>query len=1800
MSNTKKILCKESIDFLEKYLNNAAPTGYEVAGQKIWMDYLKPFVDDFITDSYGTAVGVINPDAPYKVVIEGHADEIAWYVNYITPEGLIYVIRNGGSDHQIAPSKMVDIHTEKGIVKGVFGWPAIHTRFKGGEKETAPKVDNLFIDVGCKTKEEVLELGIHVGSVITYPDKFTTLNERYFVCRALDNRMGGFMIAQVARLLKENKKELPFGLYIVNSVQEEIGLRGAEMITQTIKPNVAIVTDVCHDTTTPMIDKKTEGETVCGGGPVISYAPAIQHNVRELILNTAKEENITVQKLASSRMTANVEQQFITGTVNDTGGNPLPGVTVLVKGTQNAVQTDFDGNYRIKASNGDVLVFSYVGMTSKEVNVTKTNIDVTLQEETSSLDEVVVTALGIKREAKALGHSVTQVKGDELNKVIDVNPMNALQGKVAGVNITGNATGAAGSTRIVIRGNTSLTGNNQPLYVIDGIPMGNDNNGSAGMWGGSDGGDGISSLNPNEIASISVLKGAAAAALYGSRASGGVILITTKTGKGKSKGLGVEYSSTFFVDRVNTSLQDFQTTYGHGIKGRKPISKDEAFKNAFSSWGAKLDGSSAINWDGKERPYKYVGNNADKFYRTGTTLINSIAVSNANESMNYRLSATKTINKDVLPFSNVDRNMFGLNVGGSLGKKITVNASIKYNIERTNNRPRLSDTPGNANYSVLALPANVDVTSQKPGIGDDKKELRTNDNTYVQNPYWATEHFKNFDERHRVIASSSVRYGIYKGLYIFGRAGTDHYTRNATSIEPWGTAFNPRGQMNEQERNFTQTDMDLMLGYDGTIASNFAVKSLIGGSQNYIKREIINASGSEFIIPSLQDVKNTVNQSTGYGFSERAINGLYGSLELSYNEYAYLTVTARKDWFSTLSRKGKTSPNDQLYYSANTSFLVSEMIKMPDIINLVKIRGGYSQIAGGARDPYNLSLNYRIYGQGHQGQPLGEILGSNVPNQDLKPYLIDEVEFGLDVRLFQNRVRLDVAYYNKKTTNDIVNVAASKASGYSGSVANLGEITNKGYEILLNLRPIQTRDFTWDAIFNYTYNEGKVVKTNDEDSPISLGEARSRNVQIRHIPGEPYGVIWGRGYERNKDGKIIYELGNDGSVRAKVGKYKILGQGVAPINLGITNNFKYKRFSLSVVMDGKFGGQIYSGTNAGAIGRGQHKKTLEGRERDEARGKRLKKISGVYISNVDNDGDGEPDKELVGDEEKNITVERDFERTLDPKTEQLQNYWARESQIAEATVYDADFLRLRQIRLGASENIDPESGYNTGNAQGLEYYGVPSRRSYGLRFEEMNVNPTAAAQIGAKYKFTSLLLQTSGRRYESWRANLIYQSTMVQHLAATATYWSGDKYFRRFDYAASLFDAYYPSAVKNVQDIIQQLVKEENPDEMLAIAKIMRVVIFQRLTDLYGDIPYSEAGKGFMGILKPKYDKQSDIYPAMLKDLEDAGKVLSAASGTSAYGDADIMFKGDLGKWKRYCYSMMLRLGMRLSKVDPAMAVNWTTKAIAGGVMTSNADIAYIQHTNGPEGINKNGNGEVFTADNNARMSKTFIDALQGDPRLTVLASLPEKDKDKKTRTKAQRLDPTKQKGLPNGTDSEKLKSDYGDDMMQFSEPNRLLITGEDAPMFFQTYAEVCFMLAEIATLKGDSAKAKTEYDKGVTAAMKQLSIYGDGGNISDADITKYLTTTKPYDDSKGEEMINTQYWIVTFLNEYESFSNWRRTGFPNLTPVKYPGNMTEGTIPRRLLYPVSEQTENKENYDAATNGNKENTLTKRVWWDKE
>jgi hypothetical protein len=477
---------------------------------------------------------------------------------------------------------------------------------------------------------------------------------------------------------------------------------------------------------------------------------------------------------------------------------------------------------------------------------------------------------------------------------------------------------------------------------------------------------------------------------------------------------------------------------------------------------------------------------------------------------------------------------------------------------------------------------------------------------------------------------------------------------------------------------------------------------------------------------------------------------------------------------------------------------------------------------------------------------------------------------------------------------------------------------------------------------------------------------------------------------------------------------------------------------------------------------------------------------------------------------------------------------------------------------------------------------VLSSCEFGDGFEEMNVDPNKASQLDVSNKFANAVLNTSGSRYENWRASLIYQSTMIQHLSSTASYWSGDKYFRSDQYANALWDRYYPTNIKQIEDIKAQLTSEGNSGSEMGMTRILRVFAFTRLTDLHGDIPYSEAGQGYTnGILKPKYDAQQDIYMDMLKELEEA---VAQIGSSTTMGSSDLIFQGNTVKWKAWGNSMMLRLAMRLTKADSATAKAWAEKAVAAGTMTSNDHIAMVQHTDGPASINKNGHGEVWQADGNARMSKTFMDWMSGDPRLTVLAQ----------RTSDGSNAVADLIGMPNGSDGNSV----ADSSIYASLHDNL--KGTDVPMVFHSYAEVRLLKAEMAfrgwSVPGD---AKTHYEAGVKAAMQMLgTIYPKTVAITDAQVADYLAA-KPYDAAKGWEMISEQYWAATLLNEYESYNNWRRTGYPTLTPINYDGNVTGGTIPRRLIYPVSEQATNGENYGAAVARQGADNFTTRIWWDK-
>ena len=1006
------------------------------------------------------------------------------------------------------------------------------------------------------------------------------------------------------------------------------------------------------------------------------------------------------------------QSSSVSGTVSDDAGSPLPGVNVVEKGTSNGTSTDFDGNYTIDAANNAILVFSSMGYEVKEVAINgQSTINTILAEDASQLDEVVVTALGIKKETKALGYSLTEVDGDEIATIKTTNAINSLQGKIAGVNISQNSTGAAGSSRVVIRGSSSLSGQNQPLYVVDGIPISNGNNGSASLWGGSDGGDGISSINPDDIQSISVLKGGAASALYGSRASGGVVIITTKSGKDQ-QGFGVDYNSQITFDAVNTNLQDYQTEYGQGLLGAKPANTSGALEAGFNSWGQRFDGTSVPQWDGESRPYSLTGNNIDKFYRTGTTFINTVALSSASENLSYRMSVSNLDNEDVLPNAGFNRKSFSLNTTAVLAKKLTNTVNAKYIIEKVQNRPRLSDSPGNANFSVGLLPGNLNVTDLQPAADADGQERQFTDNVFVTNPYFSAFNFRNNDARNRIIASSTLRYEFTDWLSITLRAGIDNDVIKRTEVTPFGTGFQPLGSIQESVRRTNQVDADIIVAAQKDITEKFAISAIAGGNQNHLKFENLILGGGEFIVPGLEDIGNTVTQSRSRTFNERKIGSVYGSLEFSYDRWAYITFTGRNDWFSTLSFPGKTTPNDDFYPSVNASFVLSDAFAMPAFINFLKLRGGYSQVAGGAQDAYTLALTYQIFGNPVNGQPTGNISNNNVPNADLVAFNKNESEIGLDLRMFGNRLSFDLAYYNNETTNDIVNVATSSFSGFTGASANLGEVSNEGFEFLVSGKPIRTENFSWDVSVNGAYNESLVVATDDVDSDVNLDEPRTRNVRITHRVGERYGTIVGVSYERDENGVIKYDIDAEGVPRAVEGERKILGEGVPPLTLGFTNSFIYKNFNLNFLIDGKFGGQIFSGTNTLLYGNGLHKKTLEGRE------------SGLTVSGIDN------------------ATDQPFTTTVAP--ENLQTYWQEIDDIAEEFVEDSDYIKFRQMSIGYSmpkkalekvfltnvnisiiasnlfyisrsiDNIDPESAYNVGNSQGLEYFGIPASRNYGM------------------------------------------------------------------------------------------------------------------------------------------------------------------------------------------------------------------------------------------------------------------------------------------------------------------------------------------------------------------------------------------------------------------------------------------------------------------------------------------------------
>ncbi len=1022
-------------------------------------------------------------------------------------------------------------------------------------------------------------------------------------------------------------------------------------------------------------------------------------------------------------------QHVVTGKVVDaTTGEALIGVNIVEMGTQNGTTSDVDGNFRLAVtSSTSQLVFSYVGFVRKTVPIEGNNtLVVEMDADTRVLDDVVVTAFGIERKERALGYSVGQVSGDELAEVRDVNVVNALAGKVAGVLVSKPATGASGSSRVIIRGISTIDAGdaNQPLYVVDGVPIDNTTISSAGMWGGVDGGDGISGVNPDDIESMTVLKGGAAAALYGSRALNGVIVITTKRGT-RGAGLGVEFNSNTTFESVLVST-DFQETYGQGTRGEAPTSAEGAIATNTVAWGEKMNGQMVVNWDGVQRPYQSAGDNLGRFYDRGLTTTNTLALTTGTDNTTLRMSGSWLANDGITPSSGLSRGTFTLNGTARLGTKLTADAKLNFIREKVDNRPRLSDSPGNPNFSVFMLAPNVDVKTMRcPADAPDCKklgatasgvELHPFESPYAQNPYWAATAFTQKDEERRIIGVTSLAYAFTDWLSLQGRFGGDTYTLRRTNIEPYGTAYTPRGSQTEESYDITELNTDFLLSLNRKVTPDLGLVANFGGNIQYSENESLTlGGGGGFNIPNLEVVTNQSTSSTGYNLIHKQVNSLYTQAEFAFKNYLFLTATGRNDWSSTLPKDN----NSYFYPSVSASFVFTDAFGgMPAWLDYGKLRAAYANV-GGDTYAYRLRLTYGLNGTSHLGHPRGGIAQGEIPLAGLKPYSSDEYEAGIDLRGLRNRIGLDFTYYSRETTNQILPISISGTSGFGGRVINVGAITNKGVEALLSTTPLLTQNIRWDVNFNFARNRNEVVSLLGENDVVRLGESRNQGNYVTAEVGKPFGVIRGNGYRLDDQGRRVFDA--DG-LPVRTPEAKELGNAMPDWNGGLSTSFRYRRFTLSGLIDMRFGGDFYSALNANAYGNGLHKETLPGREGGIVG-------EGVALATCTENADGT----LTGCQPNTVRAD-------------AQDYYGRiAGQIGEQFVYDASFVKLRELQLayrvptnlfGRSPiqdmtvsivgrnlwlihsnvpNLDPESSFRNDSAGiGLELAGVPQTRSIGF------------------------------------------------------------------------------------------------------------------------------------------------------------------------------------------------------------------------------------------------------------------------------------------------------------------------------------------------------------------------------------------------------------------------------------------------------------------------------------------------------
>lgn len=1014
---------------------------------------------------------------------------------------------------------------------------------------------------------------------------------------------------------------------------------------------------------------------------------------------------------------ADVSQQDgkVTGTVEDALG-PVTGASVIVKGTTNGTITDLDGNFVLEGvKKGDIIQVSFIGYATQEIPYTgQSNLTVKLEEDTQKLDEVVVTALGMRRDKKALGYAMQELKGDDLLSSREPNLANSLSGKVSGLQIVRSSNGVGGSSKIVLRGNSSLTGSNQPLVVVDGTPMDNFTGGVDDVWGnsGADMGNGLSDINPEDIESMTVLKGASAAALYGSRAGNGVILITTKSGR-RNEGIGITVNAGITAETIFLK-PELQNEFGQGSVGIY----DNQSRN---SWGPKADGQIVTDWLGREVPLRTY-DNIDAFFDTGTSFNEGISFQQNISGTSVFASINRSDDASITPRSKLNKTNITLRATTFLdeAQRWKVDAKVNYINMNAHNRPIQGVNPSNAFNTIYNLPRSLNIKEFEDSVDEAGKMIWYDASKNPQeNPYWVTRFRQNEDTRNRLLGNMSLKYAPTDWFDVELRGGTDYYTTTKNEKVYAGGNTTPRGLYNEGSETFYENNFSfLMTARRDNLWDRLGGFITFGGNLMMQRRIKMNAQAGELLVPNLFSLNNGVNKPTvSSELIRRKMNSLYGSVQLNWDGYVFLDVTARNDWSSTMSKANRS----YFYPSVSLSAVISEMVpklggSMPDWWSFAKIRASFAEV-GNDLDPYQL-YNYYSIGKDGNGNTTAKPEGV-LYDSDVRSELIKSWEAGFDFRFFNNRLGIDAAWYKTNATRQLLNLPLDPFAGYASRKINAGNIQNEGVEISLNGTILDNpKGLNWNSTIQFSLNRNKIIELYPG---ITLYDIKTFDaVQVVAPVGGYYGEIYGQTFQRVTDknnphyGKII--VGEDGLPLISTDKTHV-GNQSPDWMMGFTNNFSWNGFNLSFLIDFRIGGDMYSATASTLYLRGNAKGTVVGGDR----------ANFIVPNSVMQHG---------GDLVENTVA-------VTP-----QNYWERIGStgnygLPEIYTYDATNIRLRNVTLGYDFNrqflkkspvqrlrlsftcnnvwmihynlpgIDPESVAATNtNATGFENGAAPTSRSY--------------------------------------------------------------------------------------------------------------------------------------------------------------------------------------------------------------------------------------------------------------------------------------------------------------------------------------------------------------------------------------------------------------------------------------------------------------------------------------------------------